>query len=148
MRHDKDTTKVRIVYDASARIKGPSLNECLHTGPKFNQNILEILLRFRSYPVAWIVDIEKAFLMISMTPQDHDVLRFLWVQNPFNADSDVVTYRFTRVVIGVSSSPYLLNSTIQHHLKQYSSSHPELVAKLLESFYVDCGVFVKCVNCV
>jgi len=46
------------------------------------------------------------------------------------------------VVFGVSSSPYLLNSTIQHHLKQYSSSHPELVTKLLEFFYVDdlvCG---------
>jgi len=44
-------------------------------------------------------------------------------------------------VFGVSSNPYLLNSTIQHHEK-YSSSHPELVAKLLESFYVDdlvCG---------
>jgi hypothetical protein len=44
------------------------------TGPKFNQRILEILLRFRSYPVA---DIEKAFLMISMAPKDRDILRFL-----------------------------------------------------------------------
>ena len=63
VRHDKDTTKARIVYDASAHSKGPSLNDCLHTGSKFNQKVLEILLRFRSYPVAWIADIEKAFLM-------------------------------------------------------------------------------------
>ena len=142
MRHDKDTTKVRIVYDASAHAKGPSLNDCLHTGPKFNQKVLEVLLRFRSYSVAWTADIEKAFLMISMTPQDRDVLRFLWVDDPLSTNPDVVTYRFTRVVFGVSSSPYLLNSTIQQHLKQYSSSHPELVSKLLESFYMDdlvCG---------
>ena len=45
-------------------------------------------------------------------------------------------------MFGVSSSPYLLNSTIQHHFSKYSASLPELVAKLLQAFYVDdlvCG---------
>ena len=57
---DKDTTKVRVIYDASSQSIGPLLNSCLHTRPKFNQKILEIL-RFRSYPVALVADIEKAF---------------------------------------------------------------------------------------
>ena len=64
--HDKDTTKVRVVYDASARSNGPSLNDCLHVGPKFNQKINELLFRFRPYPVALVADIEKAFLNISV----------------------------------------------------------------------------------
>ena len=81
IRQDKETTKVRVVDDASVRSSGPSLNDCLHTGPKFNRSILEILLRYRSYPVAFIVDIEKekAFLMMSVNPKGCDVLRFLWV---------------------------------------------------------------------
>lgn len=52
VREDKTTTKLRIVYDASARSNGPSLNDCLYTGPKFGQSILDIILRFRAHQVA------------------------------------------------------------------------------------------------
>ena len=44
IRTDKQTTKLRVVYDASARVNGPSLNDCLYTGPNFGQSILDILL--------------------------------------------------------------------------------------------------------
>ena len=116
VKQDKDTTKVRVVYDASAKCGGPSLNECLFTGPNFNQKILDILLRFRSYPVALVGDIEKAFLMVSMLEEDRDALRFLWVDDACKSNPEVEVLRFTRVVFGVSSSPFLLNATIDHHL--------------------------------
>ena len=78
---DKTTTKLHIVYDASAKSNGPSLNDCLYTGPKFNQLILDILVRFHLFKVALTADIEKAFLMISVAEHDRDVLRFLWVDD-------------------------------------------------------------------
>jgi hypothetical protein len=59
IRYDKDTTKLRIVYDASAKSEGLSLNDCLYVGPKFNQKIIEILLRFRVHPIVLTSDIEK-----------------------------------------------------------------------------------------
>ena len=43
---DKETMKLWVVYDASARSNGPSLNDCLHVGPKFNQKICDLLLKF------------------------------------------------------------------------------------------------------
>ena len=137
VRKDKDTTKVRVVYDASAKATGCSLNECLHKGPKFEQKILEILLRFRTYQVALTSDIEKAFLMVSVSECDRDVLRFLWVEDVNKEPPEIRVLRFARVVFGVSCSPFLLNATLQHHLSQYRNSHLELVEKLTKSMYVD-----------
>jgi hypothetical protein len=137
IRTDKSTTKLRVVYDASAKTDGnPSLNECLHVGPKFNQKLLDILIRFRAHRVAVTADIEKAFLMVSVE-KDRDALRFLWVHNVQENPPRIRPLRFTRVVFGVSSSPFLLNATIRHHLEYYRKSHPDLIQLLLDSFYVD-----------
>ncbi|XP_028413520.1 uncharacterized protein LOC114536353 [Dendronephthya gigantea] len=43
VRNDKDTTKLRIVYDASAKKTGPSLNDCLYVGPPLTPLIFNIL---------------------------------------------------------------------------------------------------------
>ena len=119
IRREKSTTKVRIVYDASAKSSGPSLNECLYAGPKFGQSIMDIILRFRVHRVALISDIEKAFLIVGISPEDRDVLRFIWVNDINEEPMRPVVLRFTRVVFGISSSPFLLNATLKHHLEKY-----------------------------
>ena len=80
----------------------PSLNECLHTGPSFNQKVLNILLRFRSYLVALTADIEKAFLMESVAAKDRDMLRFLWTPDVSNPRAEFQVFRSARIVFGVS----------------------------------------------
>ena len=55
MASNASTTKIRVVYNASARCGG-----------KFRQRIFNLLFRFRTYFVAFITDMEKAFLMIKM----------------------------------------------------------------------------------
>ena len=112
------------------------MNECLHAGPPLAQNIFDIMLRFRSHRVALVEEIEKAFLMVHIA-EDRDVLRFLWVKDIDKAEPEVVALRFSRVVFGLSSSPFLLNATIKHHIGQYEQCDPSFTQKFLESVYVD-----------
>ena len=45
--------------------------------------------------------------------------------------------RFTRVVFGSSSSRFLQNATIKHHIEKYKEADPEFEEKFLGSIYVD-----------
>ena len=137
LRTDRATTKLRVVYDASSKSFGPSLNECLYKGPKFHQLILDLLIRFRCYKVALIADMEKAFLMIAVNEKDRDVLRFLWVDDVTKDEPEVRVYRFARVVFGVSSSPFLLNATVKYHLERFINTNEDVVKRLRQSTYVD-----------
>ena len=75
VRQDRETAKITVVYDGSARDKdgSPSLNDCLFPGPNYVPMLFDILLRFRTYPIALTGDIEKAFLMIRIA-EDRDDL--------------------------------------------------------------------------
>ena len=74
--------------------------------------------------------------------KDRNALRFLWVDDTKKSSLTVEEMRFTRVVFGVSTSPFLLNATINYHLERYRDKYSSLVDTLLQSMYVDdvtCG---------
>ena len=76
----KNTTKLRVVYDASVKSrKGvKSLNECLYRGPVPLPELCGILFRLRLHPVLLLANIEKAFLQVCIQEPDRDVTQFLW----------------------------------------------------------------------
>ena len=96
-----------MVYDGSAKEKfdSNSLNDRLMTGPNYIPKLFNVLIRFRSYPIALTSNIEKAFLMIHIAEADRDYLRFLWFENPFVQHTKLVHYRFTRLVFSLRPSP-------------------------------------------
>ena len=135
VQQDKTTSKLRIVYDASAQSMGPSLNDCLYTRPKFEQSIFDILSRFRLQRVALTGHIEKAFLMVLVDEKDCDLLRFLWATDLSSELPELITLRINQVVFDVSSSPCLLNAIIDHHIGTYHDVDPAFVDKFLSSIY-------------
>ncbi|XP_064461678.1 uncharacterized protein LOC135371619 [Ornithodoros turicata] len=141
IKQDRDTTKVRVVFDASSSASGePSLNDVVHVGPNLNPEILHLLIKFRSEAVALVADIEKAFLQISLPERDRDALRFLWyvttpkIGQPLPA---IEVLRMTRVPFGAACSPFLLAATIRYHFRRMSDMYPDTCKLLAESFYVD-----------
>ncbi|KAK4324412.1 hypothetical protein Pmani_004972 [Petrolisthes manimaculis] len=128
---DSISSKVRPVFDASAAgPNGVSLNDCLESGPSLIPDLVEILLRFRRWNIALTADITKAFLQIGVQPSDQDVHRFLW-----QCGDMVRAMKFVRVPFGNTSSPFLLNATLKHHLNSYPVSIT--VQELQENLYVD-----------
>ena len=123
---NKSTTKIRIVYDASAKKKDGmrSLNEYLSRGQTILEDMCPLLLRFRTKRIGIIADIEKTFLQVGLREQDRDIARFHWIKDTktkeINNNSE--TYRFTITPFGIISSFFLLENTIQHHLGKYNSA--------------------------
>ncbi|KAK6763593.1 hypothetical protein RB195_024060 [Necator americanus] len=77
----KQTKKLRVVFDASSHLKGfPSLNDALHQGPLILPELYGMLLRFRMKPHVVTSDVEKAFLQIRLHEQDRDVTRCFWLK--------------------------------------------------------------------
>jgi hypothetical protein len=134
IREDKETTKIRAVFDASCKVNGPSLNECLYSGPNLLAIIFDILIRFRLNRIGILADIKQAFLNIAISPEHRNYLRFLW----FDVESgEMIVYKFLRVVFGLTSIPCLLNATIKHHLNKYIASDKIVVERLKDDMYVD-----------
>ncbi|CAC5404955.1 unnamed protein product [Mytilus coruscus] len=136
---NKTTTKLRLVYDASAKPKTEvnSLNECLYRGPVLLKNLCGIFMRFRLNQVAIVADIEKAFLQVVLQKSDRDVTRFLWLKNykdGYASDANLQEYRFCRVPFGIISSPFLLAVTVESHLDTYQSP---IARKIKDIIYVD-----------
>ncbi|XP_033317546.1 uncharacterized protein LOC117215265 [Bombus bifarius] len=60
IKESSQTTKLRVVFDGSApTTTGVSLNDVLHTGPKLQDDLFFILLRFRSHQYVITGDVEK-----------------------------------------------------------------------------------------
>ena len=135
---DNRTTKLRIVYDASAKTKkgNKSLNESLHRGPVILEDLCGLLLRFRTNKIGIIADIEKAFLQIGIQEADRDVTRFLWLKDMTKPVSpeNLEVFRFARLPFGIICSPFLLGATIQHHIENTNVPAAE---KIKDNIYVD-----------
>ena len=106
IRNDKKATKVRAVFDASAKLrKSPSLNECLYAGPCLLSLVSDILLGFRLLKIVLISDIKQAFSNVGIWAEDCDYIRFLWFKDIFSENPQITVYRLLRVVFGLICLP-------------------------------------------
>ena len=133
IKQSSTSTKLRVVFDASAKTSsGHSLNSILGNGPRLQEDLFSILTRFRTYPVAITADIEKMYRQIWLHPEDRDLQRIVWRENPADPLQDL---QLTTVTFGEKSAPYMAIKALQFIA---DSCDDATVSKTLrEDFYVD-----------
>ena len=136
IRESAESTKIRIVYDASSKTGSqPSLNDCLNNGPPLQNQLFKVLVRGRFHPVALNGDIRKAFLQVRIRPDHRDAMRFHWLED--KDPQRICTLRFTRALFGMGPSPFLLGGVLQCHLNASKEKHPKHAAEIEKELYVD-----------
>ncbi|XP_071867010.1 uncharacterized protein [Bombus fervidus] len=134
VKESSDTTKLRVVFDGSASSStGVSLNDTLHTGPKLQEDLVSILLRFRSHQYVLTGDIEKMYRQILVRPEDRKYQHILWS----NSKNEVETYRLNTVTFGLSAAACLALRCLKQLAEDEGHRFPRASSILRRDFYVD-----------
>lgn len=135
IREDKDTTKLRVVFNASQKgVNNVSLNNCLLTGPKLQQDLRHILMRWRCGPIAIVADIVKMYRQVKVHDDDTKYQRIIWRPDP---SQPVQHYKLLRLTFGTACAPYLAVKCLQQTSKDDGHKFPIAAEKVLTDFYVD-----------
>ena len=135
IKESSTSTKTRAVFDASAPSStGISLNDLLAVGPTLQPTLINILLKFRSYPTAISGDISKMYREILLSPEDRPYHRYLWRKELTEPWQD---WEMQRVTFGVTSSPYLAIKTLIQTALDHGKAYPLAQEHIQGSFYVD-----------
>ena len=134
-RPEKTTSQTRIVLDASCKTSsGKSLNDLLHCGPNLQNNIFDILINFRLFPVVLLSDIEKMYFQIILHENHRKFQRIFF---RFDSNEPISTYEFNRLSFGTKASPYLALRVVQQLIEDEKEHYPLAASYLNRSMYMD-----------
>ena len=134
--HQAKPGKIRIVFDATAKFKGTSLNENLIHGPNLANEVIEVFFRFRKEQVAIAADVQEMFHQVKVPEEDRDSLRFLWSPNDVHDNPD--EYRMNVHVFGANDSPSIANYASKKTAHDNSCDFSKKTVNAVEKgFYVD-----------
>ncbi|XP_038221291.1 uncharacterized protein LOC119839161, partial [Zerene cesonia] len=135
IREDKDTTKVRVVFNASCPGRnGIALNDELMVGPSLQSDLRHIIMRWRQYPICLVADIIKMYRQVKISELHTDFQRFVWREDP---DQRLQHLRLLRVTFGTASAPYLAVRSLQQVAHDDGGKYPLAAERVLREFYMD-----------
>nr|XP_049464887.1 uncharacterized protein LOC125907318 [Anopheles coluzzii] len=129
------TTKVRVVFDGSAKTStGYSLNDILCVGPIVQDELLDIVLRFRTYQIALVGDIAKMYRQILLHSDDRRLVRIFF---RFSPQAPIQVYELNTVTYGLAPSSFLATRTLIQLADDEGTEYALASAALKRNFYVD-----------
>ena len=135
LKESSSSTKLRVVFDASAKTSNQkSLNDILHIGPTLQTDLTSIILNWRLLKYVFTSDIEKMYRRIDMHPEDTHYQRILWRDNP---TAEVKTYRLNTVTFGTASAPYTAIRVMHQLACDETKNYPLASEVITTQMYVD-----------
>ncbi|XP_074106315.1 uncharacterized protein LOC141532055 [Cotesia typhae] len=126
--------KIRVVFNGSKPTSsGLSLNDIMHTGPKLQVNIFDVLLNSRQHHYIFITDVAKMFRQIRVHEDDQYLQQILW----FDQDGNITPFKLTTVTYGTKSAPYLAVRALLQLVEDEGHRFPLAIKPLTEGRYVD-----------
>ncbi|XP_071580876.1 uncharacterized protein [Temnothorax nylanderi] len=133
IKESSHTTKVRVVFDASAKTSnGVSLNDILMTGPTIQNKLFSHLIRFRVYVVVITADIEKMYRQVLVHKDDRRYQKILW-----RRDGEIKTLQSNTLTFGNTASPFLAIRAVVQLAEDEGQAYPRAAEVLKEHMYVD-----------
>lgn len=138
IRNDSTTTKLRIVFDGSAKSSnGFSLNDRCLNGPTIQPNLIDTFNRWRLHKIALKTDVEKMYRQIRVPPEDRKYLKILY---RFSDNEPIKTYELNTVTFGIKPSPYMAIESTFYLADLEKDKYPEASKRVKTDFYVDDGL--------
>lgn len=138
LKPDSTTTKLRVVFDASAKTSsGHSLNDVMYSGPTIQSDLFSILLRFRLKKFVFVTDIEKMYRQILINSNDHQYQLIIWREDP---GQPISYFKLNTVTYGTRAAPYLATRCLQKIAEENAIDYPYGSQCLQDNFYVDDGL--------
>lgn len=135
VRDDSESTPTRVVFDASCKgTNGISLNDELLVGPQLQEDLRNIIMRWRMHAICFVSDIIKMYRMVLVARKHVDFQRILWRKD---TDEEIKEYRLLTVTFGTAPAPYLAVKTLRQLAEDEGSKFPVASKITKEDFYVD-----------
>lgn len=135
VKNDSLTTKLRVVFDESAKsTTGHSLNDTLMVGPCIQQDLFSIICRFRTHKLVLTGDITKMYRQVIMDESDTPLQRILWRSTP---EEELQIYKLKTVTYGTASASFLATRALQQLAIEESKDLPVAAKISQRDFYVD-----------
>lgn len=132
---DSTSTKLRVVFDASAKTSnGYSLNDTLLSGPAIQIEQFDLLLDFRCHDKVVMADVTKMYRQVYLHELDSWFQCILWRNDPSEA---IQAYRLKTVTYGEAASSFLACRALHQVGEEIRSQQPRVAELIQRCFYVD-----------
>ncbi|CAH2006544.1 unnamed protein product [Acanthoscelides obtectus] len=129
------TTKLRVMFNASMPTSsGLPLHDLQMTGSIIQQDLFNIIIRFRLRSVVQSSDIKMMYRQVLMNPDQRKLQKIVWRSNP---NEPLKTFQLNTVTYGTTAASFLAIRCLHQIADECETGHPTISKIIRNDMYVD-----------